>query len=497
VSIPGVAVASVDLGASSGRVLLVTLRDGQLELEPVVRFTNAGHDVQGIFSWDLPYLVAEIEKGLAAATRVAAAPGLELASVGVDSWAVDYGLLDSSGHLLRLPAHHRDPRTNVSFAAVTSTIDPWSLYQRNGIALLTFNTLFQLVADGDLARSAQSMLLIPDLVNYFLCGQRAWEITNASTTQLLDLTRQWDDELFERFSLPRHLVGELTEPGHVLGTVIAPTAIAAGASVNTLVICVASHDTASAVLAVPAQDGNFAYVSSGTWSLVGVELDEPLIDHAAFEAGYTNELGAFGRTRFLRNVMGFWLLQEVIREFALDGQDFDAATLTGEAQSITPRRFLVDAESDELLGTGDMRGRLAAQCVRLGTEVPVTAAEFTRCIMDSLALAYRRALRGISAVTGTRVDVVHIVGGGALNEVLCQLTADACGITVQAGPVEAAAIGNALMQLRGLGALGADLGAMRRLVSASFPPIHFEPVRDDADAWDEADSVLEVGRQSS
>jgi rhamnulokinase len=228
---------------------------------------------------------------------------------------------------------------------------------------------------------------------------------------------------------------------------------------------------------------------------VGVELEEPLIDHAAFEAGYTNELGAFGRTRFLRNVMGFWLLQEVIREFALDGEDFDAATLTREARSITPRRFLVDAESDELLGTGDMRGRLAAQCVRLGTQVPVTAAEFTRCIIDSLALAYRRALRGISAVTGIRVDVVYIVGGGALNEVLCQLTADASGIAVRAGPVEAAAIGNALMQLRGLGAIGADLGAMRRLVSASFPTILFEPVRDDADAWDEADSVLEAGRQ--
>ena len=493
-STKSIAVAAVDLGASSGRVLLVTLSDGRLELEQVARFANAGHDSQGVFSWDLPYIVAEIEKGLGEATRAASVRGLELESVGVDSWAVDYGLLDWSGHLVRLPAHHRDPRTYESFAAVTGAIDPWSLYQRNGVALLTFNTLFQLVADGEVARSAQCLLMIPDLVNYFLSGIRGWEITNASTTQLLDLRRRWDDELFERFSIPRHLVGELTHPGQVLGPVIAPSALAAGVSPSTQVIAVASHDTASAVLAVPAVDGNFAYISSGTWSLVGVELFEPLIDHDAFEAGYTNELGAFGRTRFLRNVMGFWLLQEVIREYALEGQEFDASTLTREAESIAPRIFLVDAESDELLATGDMRGRLAAQCVRLGTSVPVSAAEFTRCIMDSLALAYRRAIRGISSVTGIRVDAVHIVGGGAMNDVLCQLTADACAVPVHAGPVEAAAIGNALMQLEGLGKIGPDLGAMRRLVASSFPAVLFEPRVSDAASWTEAEAVLDAYR---
>jgi rhamnulokinase len=331
-------------------------------------------------------------------------------------------------------------------------------------------------------------------VNYFLSGIRGWEITNASTTQLLDLRRQWDDELFVRFSIPRHLVGELTHPGQVLGPVMAPSALAAGVSPSTQVIAVASHDTASAVLAVPAVDENFAYISSGTWSLVGVELLEPLIDHDAFAAGYTNELGAFGRTRFLRNVMGFWLLQEVIREFDLEGYEFDAATMTRDAESIAPRTFLVDAESDELLATGDMRGRLAMQCVRLGTPVPVSAAEFTRCIMDSLALSYRRAIRGISHVTGVRVEAVHIVGGGAMNDILCQLTADACGIPVHAGPVEAAAIGNALMQLHGLGVVEADLGAMRRLVAASFPTTLFEPRTAGAGDWDAADALLETVR---
>ncbi|MDH2902479.1 MAG: rhamnulokinase [Actinomycetota bacterium] len=488
------AVAAVDLGASSGRVLLVTVMEGRLALEQVARFANGGREVDGVFSWDIPHLVEEIERGLAAATKLATTRGLTLESVGVDSWAVDYGLLDSTGELLRLPAHHRDPRTNASFDAVTSQFDPWSLYQRSGIALLHFNTLFQLVADGTLAASAQHLLLIPDLVNYLLCGVRAWEITNASTTQLLTLEREWDDEMFARFSLPRHLVGALVNPGVTLGRVTAASALAAGVDPNTKVITVASHDTASAVLAVPAANRHFAYVSSGTWSLVGVELDHPLITHEAFEAGYTNELGAFGRTRLLRNVMGFWLLQEVIREFALEGVVHDAATLTEQAQALAPRRFLVDAESDELLGPGDMRGRLAAQCVRVGTDVPVTPAEFARCILDSLALAYRRAIRGIAALSGVSVEVIHIVGGGAQNEVLCQLTADACSLAVHAGPVEAAAIGNAVVQLSALGVLEEDVEAMRHLVGSSFPTRRFVPQGGERE-WDEAANLVSSSRR--
>ena len=487
-SSPGAAVAAVDLGASSGRVLLVTLERGRLEVEPVARFANGGREVDGVFSWDLPSLIGEIEEGLGAAARAARAHEMTLASVGVDSWAVDYGLVDAAGRLLRLPAHHRDPRTGAAFAAVTQQIDPWSLYQRSGIALLTFNTLFQLVADGTRATSERQLLLIPDLINYELCGVRAWEVTNASTTQLLTRAREWDDELMARFSLPRQLVGPLVAPGVTLGRVTSPRALAAGVPASTKVITVASHDTASAVAAVPAADRNFAFVSSGTWSLVGVELDRPLIERDAFEAGYTNELGAFGRTRFLRNVMGFWLLQEVIREFALEGHHDDAATLSEQAAALAPRQFLVDAESDELLGPGDMRGRLAAQCARTGARVPVTPAEFTRCIVDSLALAYRRAIRGISRVTGVRVDTIHIVGGGALNALLCQLTADACTITVQAGPVEAAAIGNALMQFHGLGLLADDPVAMRHVVATSFPSRHFTPRADAAAQWDAAEA---------
>jgi len=476
-------VAAVDLGASSGRVLLAVLRDGRIELRQVSRFANGGREVAGIFSWDLPHLVDEVERGLAAAAREARGLGLELSSVGVDSWAVDYGLLDATGQLLRLPAHHRDPRTAASYAATTALIDPWEIYQRSGIALLSFNTVFQLVADGEFAHSAARALLIPDLVNYFLCGVEAWERTNASTTQLLDLGREWDDELFRRLGLARHLVGDLVEPATVLGPVTSRAALDAGVSANTQVITVASHDTASAVVAVPAQGRNFAYISSGTWSLVGVELDDPLIDHDAFAAGYTNELGAFGRTRFLRNITGFWLLQEVIREYALEGEDYDAAQLSTEAARLPAGRFLVDAESAELLGPGDMRGRLAAACRRLGGPAPEAATEFARCIMDSLALAYRRAIRGISTLSGVRVDAVHVVGGGALNEVLCQLTADACGVVVIAGPVEAAALGNALVQFSALGALDGDLTALRAVAAASFPTATYQPVAANETSW--------------
>ncbi len=483
----------MDLGASSGRVLLVTLCEGRLAIEQVARFANGGREVDGVFSWDLPVLLREIEDGLGAAARAASAQGLSLASVGVDSWAVDYGLVNETGQLLRLPAHHRDPRTAASFAAVTSVLEPWALYQRSGITPLTFNTVFQLVADGELAASAHQLLLIPDLINFALCGVRAWEITNASTTQLLTRERDWDDELFMRLGLPRHLVGDLVAPGVALGPITDSRALAAGVAPTTQVMTVASHDTASAVVAVPAKDRHFAYVSSGTWSLVGVELDEHLIEQASFEAGYTNELGAFGRTRFLRNVMGFWLLQEVIREYTAEGVPLDAATLTTQAAQLRARRFLVDAESDELLGAGDMRGRLAVQCARWGTEVPTTPAEFARCIMDSLALAYRRALRGISSVTGVRIDAVHIVGGGALNTLLCQLTADACDLPVHAGPVEAAAIGNALMQFSGLGVLEADPVDLRRLVAESFPTTLYEPRAAEVAEWQEAEARLGRG----
>jgi len=482
------AVAAVDLGASSGRVLLAVLRDERVSLREVARFPNGGVDVDGVFSWNFPALREAVESGLGAAAAEAVAQGTTLASVGVDSWAVDYGLVDDEGALLRLPAHHRDPRTAAPFAETTAAIGGWWLYQRTGIALLPFNTLFQLVADGALAARADQLLLIPDLINYLLCGVRAWERTNASTTQLLTVGREWDIALFRETGVPERLVGRLVDPGTVLGRVIDRAALDAGVPPSTEVISVASHDTASAVVAIPTSSRQCAYISSGTWSLVGVELDEPLATRAAFEAGYTNELGAFGRTRFLRNIMGFWLLQEVIREYAADGEHYDAATLTAAAAAIPRLAYVVDAESQDLLAPGDMRGRLVAACVAGGGRPPTTAAEFTRCILDSLALAYRRAVRGIASVSGVQVETVHIVGGGVLNELLCQLTADACGVPVVAGPVEAAALGNALVQFQAIGALPADLTSLRAVVERSFPTTRYLPRVETETEWARAEA---------
>jgi len=485
----GVSVAAVDLGASSGRVFLFTLRDKQLSYRSVARFPNKGVQHGPHFVWEFTRLYDEILLGLGEASSLATENESVLRSVGIDSWAVDYGLVSFDGELIDNPVHHRDPRTDDAVQKAALIIDPWELYQRNGVALLQFNTLFQLVAEGDRLRSLDldKMMMIPDLINYFLCGESTWEITNASTTEMLSLDRDWDFELMSLFNIPLSVVGELTEPGKILGPITESIARNSGITPGTQVISVASHDTASAVLAVPAVDSDFAFISSGTWSLVGVELDGPLIDENAFRAGYTNEVGAFGKIRFLRNVLGFWLLQEVIREFGVEGEDTDAETLTTAAGSIAPLRFLVNAESQELLAPGDMRGRLAAQCEQLGMAAPITAPEFARCILDSLALSYRHSIRGIQSITHKTISEIHIVGGGANNDTLCQLTADACGITVVAGPVEAAAIGNALMQFQAIEEVERDLWSMRRLVASSFPTKRFEPDVSRFNQWDDAE----------
>jgi rhamnulokinase len=484
-----VSVAAVDLGASSGRVFLFTLQDDALSYRSVARFPNKGVQHGSHFVWEFTRLYDEILQGIGEASSIALENKSPLQSVGVDSWAVDYGLISLDGELIDNPVHHRDPRTEDAVKNAALVIDPWELYQRNGVALLQFNTLFQLVADGPKLRdlNVHKMMMIPDLIDYFLCGEATWEITNASTTEMLSQARNWDFELMDMFDIPASIVGGLTEPGLILGPITENIARNSAITSGTQVISVASHDTASAVLAIPAEDSDFAFISSGTWSLVGVELDEPLINEHAFRAGYTNELGAFGKIRFLRNVLGFWLLQEVIREFGVEGEDTDAETLTAAAASIAPLRFLVNAESKELLTPGDMRGRLAAQCEQLGLAAPITAPEFTRCILDSLALSYRHSIRGIQSITKKNVNTIHIVGGGAMNDTLCQLTADACGIPVVAGPVEAAAIGNALMQLQALGAVGQDLWSMRKLVASSFPTRRFEPDVSRSSMWDDAE----------
>jgi rhamnulokinase len=442
--------AAVDLGASSGRVMVGSVGGpadgGTVRLTEVARFPNTPVRVQGTLHWDILGLYQGILDGLRTAARDGA-----LASVGVDSWAVDYGLLDGDGRLLGNPVHYRDARTD----AVVSPVPAAELYAATGIANQPFNTVFQLLAAAGTAQldAARTLLLIPDLITYWLSGTIAAERTNASTTGLLRAGGAgWDLPLVARLGIRASLLPPLRDPGTVAGPLhFAP---------ETLVTTVASHDTASAVVGVPARTDRFAYISCGTWSLVGLELPAPVLTP---DSGFTNEVGVDGTIRYLRNVMGLWLLQECMRTWGTAS----LADLLAGAAGVPALRSVVDATDPRFLAPGDMPARIAAALRETGQPVPGDPVAMTRCILDSLALAYRRAVRDAVRLTGRHVDVVHLVGGGAQNALLCQLTADACELPVQAGPVEAGALGNVLVQARALGLVDPDLSSMRALIRSS------------------------------
>lgn len=449
--------AAVDLGASSGRVMLGDVAGGRVRLTEVARFANTPVRVQGTLYWDILALYQGILDGLRAAARDGA-----VASVGVDSWAVDYGLLDGDGRLLGNPVHYRDARTE----RVVSPVPAAALYAATGIATQPFNTVFQLLAAAGTAQlaAARTLLLIPDLVTYWLSGTFGAERTNASTTGLLTAGGAgWDLPLVARLGIRASLLPPLRDPGTIAGPLLPDVVVATGLTPDTLVTAVASHDTASAVAGVPARTADFAYISCGTWSLVGVELPEPVLTTGSYEAGFTNEAGVDGTVRYLRNVMGLWLLQECMREW---GGPSLAALLDGAAAA-PALRSVVDATDPRFLAPGDMPARICAALRETGQPVPADPAAMTRCILDSLALAYRRAVRDAQLLTGRHVGVVHLVGGGAQNALLCQLTADACELPVEAGPVEAGALGNVLVQARALGLVAPDLASMRALIHAS------------------------------
>jgi rhamnulokinase len=452
------AFAAVDLGASSGRVMVGWVSGDSVALREAHRFTNRPVEVAGTLHWDVLWLWAGVLHGLRLARR-----GGELSSVGIDSWAVDYALLDADGQLLANPVHYRDTRTDGVVDDVADVVPLDRLYAITGVQPLPFNTLFQWVAARDTAvmRSAAHALLIPDLFCYWLTGELGCELTNASTTGLLDVReKRWADDVFAALGLRKSLLAPLRSPGDTAGAL---SARVAGDSVldSTPVVAVGSHDTASAVAAVPARDERFAYISSGTWSLVGVETDAPITTSQALEAGFTNEIGVDGRIRFLRNVAGLWLLQESLRAWERAGMRQGLRSLLTEAASLPPRRFVVDPDRPEFLPPGDMPERLRAECRRTGQAIPQTPAEIVRCVLDSLAAAYARSVQAAAALSGRAIDVVHVVGGGARNAVLCQLTADACGLPVVAGPVEATAYGNVLVQARAAGVVEGDIGELR------------------------------------
>ncbi|HEY8479872.1 MAG TPA: rhamnulokinase family protein [Spirillospora sp.] len=468
--------AAVDLGASSGRVMAGRVGPGVLELTELRRFPNRPVRVNGTLHWDILGLYGNILDGLRSAPS-------DLVSVGVDSWAVDYGLLDARGRLIGNPVHYRDARTDGVMERVRADLGDDLLYRTSGLQFLPFNTIYQLAAD-DLSH-ASTLLLIPDLIDYWLTGEIGAERTNASTTGLLDVREgTWSRELLTKLDLPDGLLPPLREPGEIIGPVRADVAAEIGRS-GLRVAAVGSHDTASAVAAVPATTERFAYISCGTWSLVGVELDAPVLTDASREANFTNEGGIDGKVRYLRNVMGLWLLQESLRTWG----DPDLPALLDEAARVPGLRRLVDPDDPEFLPPGDMPARIAAHCRRRGFPEPATRAETVRCILDSLALAHRAVLRQASRLSGREIDVVHLVGGGSRNDLLCRLTADACGLPVVAGPVEATALGNVLTQARAHGAVG-DLAESRALVAATQPLRRWTPSGDDA-AW--ADAAARLG----
>ena len=446
--------AAVDIGASGGRVMRGGVDGERVELEPVHRFANGIVELEGRQRWDLTRLHREVSAGLEQI------PDAE--SIGIDTWGVDYGLLDAGGKLLAEPVAYRDPRTDAVIADVHALVPPAELYELNGLQFLPFNTLYQLAAEMRAPpwKRAAHAVLLPDLFAYWLTGELRSEQTNASTTGLLDVrTRDWSGALLERLGIPPALFPPIQAPGQLRGTT--PRGIA--------VTSVGSHDTASAVVGVPATSERFAYVACGTWSLVGVELEAPVLGEAARAANFTNECGVDGRTRFLRNVGGLWLLQECLR--AWRRSDLDALLAT--AAALPPGGPQVDVDDAAFIPSGRMPERIAAAAGRPS----LSPAETVRCVLDSLAAAWARTVRRAAALSGRDVDVLHVVGGGSQNALLCQLTADAVGVPVLAGPVEATALGNVLVQARARGALPGSLEALRAWLAASTAPRRYEPSR--------------------
>jgi len=467
-------VVAVDLGATSGRVMaaVVGVDPVVLDLVEVHRFPNGGvRAADGSLRWDIWRIHGEVLEGI----RLAAASG-PVDAIGIDSWGVDYGLLDASGELVTDPFSHRDARTDGVAETVVARLGADRLYAETGLQQLPFNTLYQLSVETTLDK-ADSLLLVPDLLGYWLTGNSGAERTNASTTQFYGArSQEWSTDLLAELDLPARVLPRLRSPGDVVGTLLPDVAAQTGLPPETPVIAVGSHDTASAVVGVPAGDQPFAYISSGTWSLVGLELAEPVLTTAAREADFTNETGVDGTIRFLRNVSGLWVLSECLRQWAEDGTpDSDLGSVLDAAAALPASGRVVDVDDHRLLPPGDMPARVALLAVEAGVDVPQTPGEYARLVLDSLAEAYRRNVRTAAALAGVEPEVVHVVGGGSENRLLCQLTADACGLPVVAGPKEAAALGNVLVQARALGVEMPKLTEMRALVRATQALTRYEP----------------------
>ena len=472
---------AIDLGASSGRGIVGSFNGNKLTLTENHRFSNDPVILNGTMYWDILRIFHEIKQSIGK-TVIA---GEKIASMGIDTWGVDYALLGQNGQMLSNPIHYRDTRTVGAQEKVSKVIDPKELYGVAGIQTLNFNTIYQLAVESpEKLKDAERMLNIPDLLNYFLTGKCANEYTILSTGALLDAKKRdyaWD--LIDRLGLPKRLFGEIVQPGTDLGALL-PQVQSETGKTDLRVLTVASHDTASAVIAVPSKEKDFVYISSGTWSLMGTELTDPLISDASRDLNFTNEGGALGTIRFLKNIMGLWMIQESRRQWKREGNDYSFAQLEAWARECRPLRCFVDVDDATFATPGNMPERIRDYCRRTGRYVPETVGEVVRCIYESLALKYRSVVEKIQKLRGKPVKVIHVVGGGTKDRFLSAMTADACGIPVAAGPEEATAIGNLMMQTIAAGELK-DLAEAREVISASFDLKHYEPTGE-RNLWDEA-----------
>ncbi|MBN1420704.1 MAG: rhamnulokinase [Planctomycetes bacterium] len=480
-----------DLGAESGRAVIGRFDGAKLDLEEVHRFPNGGVEILGTLYWDIPRLFQAMKDGLA---KAVAEVGPEMDGIGCDTWGVDFGLIGRDGALLGNPVHYRDKRTDGYPEAAFDIVPREEIFERTGIQFMKFNTVYQLLSmvrdRSPLLDAAETLLMMPDLLGYFLCGRKAAEFTEATTTQFYDpRARDWAKGMLKKFGIPARILPSIIQPGTVLDHVLPAIRRETGCGAIP-VIAPATHDTGSAVAAVPGKGDRWAYISSGTWSLVGAEIPDPRIDEKALRYNFTNEGGVGGTIRFLKNNMGLWLVQECRRRWEKDGRSVSYEELTGLAAEASGFVSFVDPDDPSFLAPDDMPEAIRAYCERTGQPVPEKRGDIARCAFESLALKYRVIVDSMCDVLGWRPTVMHVVGGGSRNRVLCQFTADSLRLPVVGGPAEATAIGNVLMQAVGCGLVG-SLDEARAIVRSSFQTITYEP--ENQDAWQEAyERFLEV-----
>jgi rhamnulokinase len=474
---------ATDLGASNGRVLLGRWDGARFALEELHRFANGPVTVHGRIYWDALSLWTEIKHGL---SRYAAHENTPLAGIGIDTWGVDYGLLDKAGRLLGNPVHYRDARTNNIFDRAFPIVPRADIYAETGLQFIQLNTLFQLVAarlehDPQLDY-ADTLLLMPDLFHYWLTGEKIAEYTIASTTQMLRARdRQWAFDLLQKFNLPTGMLPNIVPPGTVVGPVLAAVAQETGLAAGAPVIAVGSHDTASAVAGIPGLDASSVYLSSGTWSLMGVETAQPIVNQKALELNFTNEGGVNNTIRLLKNITGLWLLQESRRQLEREGRVITWPQMLAEAEAAPPFQSIVNPDAPDFFEPSNMIDTIRAFCRRTNQPAPETVGEVVRCCLESLALRYRWVVNALEdlltsadGIGGPRLTSVRIVGGGSQNRLLNQFTADACGRPVVTGPVEAAALGNVMLQAVATGHLK-NITEGRAAIARSIEQEHFEP----------------------